>query len=233
MVVTDQGGAVVKIAGKNLSRWWLLVPVVLIIGAVAVFAVSGGGKGLSLSLGSGDKAGKAGSSAGKASSTGGKSGSSDGAARSTATTKTAGSGSTGGSGSQTNQASSSGGSSGGQNSSGNGKPGAKTVYVVVKYWNDCERQQPDELQLVLGDASWKPKGEESQTGKIGPLAVGKTSTLVVYPDGPKGSKLVAKILFRKDMVASDRDAVHVEIRDERIRVLGNPVVGFEVVSPRG
>lgn len=138
--------------------------------------------------------------------------------------------------------SSDGGSQGAAGGSGSGSTGGSTEvpaqikrgYVIIKYWNDTVSKAPAGLEIVAGDAVFKPKARvSSEVGRLGPIPLGKTMDLVVYPDGRKGSKVTVSIMVAEDMDANDVDAIHVEIRDDKVRILGNPLVRAEVVASRG
>lgn len=107
-----------------------------------------------------------------------------------------------------------------------------TGTVVVKFWNDSSSKSND-LEVRIGDAEWAPGRGTSNATKLGPIPLSKTVDLTVYPEGEDGGSFIVPIVVTAAMSGLDRDAIHVELRDAEVRVLGNPVVGFEVIEPRG
>ena len=82
-------------------------------------------------------------------------------------------------------------------------------------------------EIVFGDSVYKPASGKSDVGSIGPAAVGRTLTLTVYPDGRAGKAIKATFEVTADMLSnSDVDAIHVEVSDAQVRVLGNPIPNF-------
>ena len=139
----------------------------------------------------------------------------------------AGSGSsgTGTSGSSKTGGTSSGGSGSG-GSSGTQSSAAGTR-IKILWWNDTVNRAPSNAEIVFAGKSYKPAAGKSDSGSIGPCPLGKPLQLVIYPDGRRGAKLIAKFTVDSQMVAnSETDAIHVEVRDTGVRVLGNPVSNF-------
>lgn len=105
-------------------------------------------------------------------------------------------------------------------------------YVVIKYWNDTVSNAPA-LEVAVGEASWKPKSRvPSEAGRLGPIPLGRIVDLLVYPDGRKGSRISVSIKVDPEMDSKDVDAIHVEVRDDKVRVLGNPLVKSEITAQR-
>lgn len=108
----------------------------------------------------------------------------------------------------------------------------KTGYIIIKYWNDTVSREPN-LVVVAGNASWRPrKGVASEQGKLGPVPIGRTIDLLVYPDGTNGTSVVVPVLLTERMSSNELDAIHIEVRDSRVRILGNPVEQADIVVAR-
>lgn len=134
--------------------------------------------------------------------------------------------------------------SGKPSSSTSGKPGssvgsgsssaAATMQVRLLWWNDTEKKQPAGFTVVLGSTKVVPDtSKKSGTGMLGPVAIGPVMNLAVYPDGMNGKKIVVPVTVNANMVGgSEQDAIHVEVSDTKVRVLGNPVEGFDVSFDR-
>lgn len=115
------------------------------------------------------------------------------------------------------------------------KPAAKTVSIMILFWNDTEQKAPKGLEVAVGDVVWKlaDPTAESATGELKGLVVGKKYELEVYPDGRNGNRILVPFEFAADMRSgSEADAIHVEVRDEQVRVLGTPVDNFDVSVDR-
>lgn len=131
------------------------------------------------------------------------------------------SGNTGGSTASGNTGGTTGGTSGGTSAS------AKGLTIKILWWNDTAERAPKNAEVVFGNRIYRPRTGKSDQGSIGPCPVGKPLKLIVYPDGRNGAKLEAEFTVDAQMVAnSDQDAIHVEVKDTRVRVLGNPVNNF-------
>lgn len=114
-------------------------------------------------------------------------------------------------------------------------PVTKTMTVKILWWNDTQSRKPVGTIISIGDARWKPDVTALQdSGTLAGLPFGKQLTIVVYPDGPLGKKVSVPVMFDEKTMKpnSDQDAIHVEIRDTAVKVLGNPVNNFEVITPR-
>lgn len=129
-----------------------------------------------------------------------------------------------GSGSQGGSNAGSGGSGSGSQG-GTAKPASKTVRIL--WWNDTVRQPVKSPEVVFEDSVYKPASGKSDVGSVGPAAVGRTLTLIVYPDGRSGKAVKASFEVTAQMMSnSDVDAIHVEVSDTQVRVLGNPIPNF-------
>jgi len=110
-----------------------------------------------------------------------------------------------------------------------------TMDLRILLWNDTDAKAPKNLEVAVGSVKWvlADNSVPSVTGELAALAVGKKLSLEVYPDGRSGKKIVVPILLSKDMRSgSEADAVHVEIKDDRVRVLGTPVENFDTSVER-
>jgi len=103
------------------------------------------------------------------------------------------------------------------------------VPLKIMWWNDTVDRAPKGFEVVYAGQSFKPDaGKQRDSGSIGPCPYGTTVTLVVYPDGRGGPKFVVPFTATKVMQAnSERDAIHVQVSDGSVRVLGNAVDNFE------
>lgn len=229
-----------KIAGKQIP-WWAVVAVGVVVVGVAVALAMGTGtpddkKSTRLPDGSAESPQSAPATATPAGSTN--------QAKNTAT-QTAGS--PGDSGNDSKPADSDSKAQPGSSlgDSGNGSkpsvgsgggdvgPTADKGYVVVKYWNDTQSKQAGDIEIVVGLNVWKPSADQkSDTRKLGPIALDETLEFVVYPDGRDGKKIVVPVTVTAGMSGMDTDAIHVELRDDQVRVLGNPVANFQVLEAR-
>lgn len=116
-----------------------------------------------------------------------------------------------------------------------GEPAAKTMTLRILYWNDTSAKPAKGLRVAVGDVVWSPAdaGVESAVGSLAGLPFDTKLTLVVMPDGTDGTKLEVPIILTADMISnSEGDAVHVEIKDATVRVLGTPVDNFDVTQDR-
>jgi hypothetical protein len=140
----------------------------------------------------------------------------------------------------TQEATSSGGSGAkgtGGGTSGAGKKGetpAEGIKIKILWWNDTQSKPIKGLEIVYGSSVVKPTAKKSGSGTIGPVPLDKAQTLRIYPTGRSaGSPLIFRFRVSDVMEPnSETDAIHVEIRDEQIRVLGNPVDGFSQAAAR-
>lgn len=113
------------------------------------------------------------------------------------------------------------------------KPSTAAKIIRINWWNDTQANPVDDPAIVFAGTTVRPKPGKSSVLSIGPCPVGKKLQLVVYPDGPSGQKMVATFLVTSAMVAnSDQDAIHVEVRDNRVRVLGSPIPNFDQTFER-
>jgi len=114
------------------------------------------------------------------------------------------------------------------------QPGA-TMSLMILLWNDTQSKAPGDLEVAVGAVKWVPADSSlaNQSGSLKGLAVGQKLQLEVYPDGRSGKKILVPILLTKDMRSgSEADAVHVEVKDGTVRVLGTPVENFDVSVER-
>lgn len=114
-------------------------------------------------------------------------------------------------------------------------PGEDVSSVRVIWWNDTEASPPARFELVLATSGWRPDNSRaaSQTGTLTRIPVGEELTLQVFPDGRNGKQIDIPIEFTAEMVGnSEEDAIHVAISDRTVRVLGTPVVEFDVTHAR-
>jgi len=127
-----------------------------------------------------------------------------------------------------NGSGSSGGTTGSKGSGDSGSASTAPKTIRVNWWNDTSANSPKNPAISFNGKTIKPKAGKSDVMTIGPCPVGKELKLTIYPDGTSGRKLVATFRVDASMVAnSDQDAIHIEVRDERVRVLGNPIPNFE------
>lgn len=124
-----------------------------------------------------------------------------------------------------------GGEAGKGDTSGSGsssQPGAAAKLIRIKWWNDTQAVPPKNPVIEFGGKRVRPKAGKSDTLAIGPCPVGRDLTFAIYPDGTAGKRIVATFRVEARMIAdSEQDAIHVEVRDDRVRVLGNPIPNFE------
>lgn len=112
--------------------------------------------------------------------------------------------------------------------------------VMLKFWNDTFGKPLTDCTVTLqgigvaASYSWKPATNVKSTTKIlGPLPMDRPLTVVVKADGGSGKVVEATFVLDKTLVsASERDAIHIGVSDKDVRVLGNPVMNFEVNEPR-
>lgn len=110
-----------------------------------------------------------------------------------------------------------------------------TFKLRVFWWNDTKARPAHSFELGWGsNGSWKADGtKSSQVTEIGPFPTGVRFELGVFPSGTSGDGWAAPLYISPQMIsASDQDALHVEITDDGMKVLGNPVQNFEVDFPR-
>lgn len=112
---------------------------------------------------------------------------------------------------------------------------AATMSLMILLWNDTQSKAPEGIEVAVGAAKWAPADSSlaNQTGVLKGIAVGQKLQLEVYPDGRSGKKILVPILLTKEMRSgSEADAVHVEVKDGTVRVLGTPVENFDVSVER-
>jgi hypothetical protein len=106
-----------------------------------------------------------------------------------------------------------------------------TFHLRVFWWNDTRQRAMKGAVVTWGKSgSWTPDvSRPSQAATIGPFPTGKALKLTVYPDGrTRSANAVSFTLTPAMLSGSDRDGIHIEVRDDGVRVLGNPVHNFEV-----
>lgn len=116
-----------------------------------------------------------------------------------------------------------------------GEPAAKTMSLRILLWNDTSAKPVKSLSVAVGATTWSPADAsvKSAVGSLAGLAFDTKLTLVVMPDGASGKRIEVPITFTPDMISnSEGDAVHVEIKDATVRVLGTPVDNFDVTQDR-
>ncbi|MHB9004044.1 MAG: hypothetical protein ACYC6C_08255 [Coriobacteriia bacterium] len=114
------------------------------------------------------------------------------------------------------------------------EPAAKQMTARILYWNDTENR-PASVVVSIGEAKWSPADSEARSaeGKLGELPFDKALKIVVMSDGPAGKRIEVPVRFTADMIAdSTGDAIHVEVKDGTVRVLGTPVDNFDVTFDR-
>lgn len=144
---------------------------------------------------------------------------------------TSGSGSSGSSNSNDSQS-----GSNAKPSGGTTKPStsAKTTTLKILWWNDTVSKKPERCEVVYGSAAYRPDvSQDAASGFIKAVPVGKAVNLVIYPDGRAGKKIIVPFKLDSYMKAgTNQDAIHVAISDDTVKVLGNPVEGFEAKFDR-
>lgn len=218
------------------SKWlWLTIAgVLLVAGGVAGVVATRSGDG------SGSAATPSASSSDTATDT---SGTPAGGQSATATSSSSSATDTAQSSTTTGSATTNGGKTGTSSGSTTPNPGKQTssqdavgdFYLRVSWWNDTQRKSPRGFTIKWGSgSSWTADAAKaSEVATIGPFVRGRALQLKIYPEGLDGS--VATVPFQigaKMLSGSKRDGIHVEIRDDNLRVLGNPVRNFELDFPR-
>lgn len=110
-----------------------------------------------------------------------------------------------------------------------------TFYVRASWWNDTVKRAPTGFTVAWGTGGeWTPNAaSKSQVATIGPFFVGQPQALKISPDGPSGPTVTVPFTITTSMLpSSERDGIHIEIRDDGLRVLGNPVENTERNYPR-
>lgn len=132
--------------------------------------------------------------------------------------------------------------------SGSGAPGSQTgsgattggttaskgFYLRLYWWNDTSAKPTADVVIEVGGKRFSPNATvRSQVGKIGPLKVGTKLQGYVYPDGIGGTKIPVSLTITSSMLSdAERDAMHVELSDAKVKILGNPVENFELLKDR-
>ena len=112
-------------------------------------------------------------------------------------------------------------------------PGA-VMAVRVMFWNDTGSNSPKGCEIIIDGETWTPDADSaSDSDTMGGLAYDEVLELVVLPNGPGGDRFEVPVEFTSVMdPGSDRDAIHVEISDGQVRVIGNAVENFDVTFER-
>jgi hypothetical protein len=111
----------------------------------------------------------------------------------------------------------------------------ETLTVRIKWWNDTVAAPPVGIEVVLGDVNWKPSNvsAEAATGRLSSAPLGSELFLDVYPDGRDGKRVRVPVELLAAMLPdSEEDAIHVAVSDDTVRVIGTPVLDFDVSTPR-
>lgn len=103
------------------------------------------------------------------------------------------------------------------------------VELRVAVWDETENNPPGERAEVWieGTGSWYPDlefgGETLEDA--GPFERYSEGEIYIYPDGrDNGAEILATVGFDEEFISSSpRDAVRIEIYDERVIVVGTPV----------
>lgn len=208
---------------------------------VAAFALTAAGcsrdKAPSARLGLAEDGKPSASSAATKSASGGASETTGSPKKPSATSSASGGSKPGGQSGTSAGGSSSGGSSGG-NTSGGGSSGdagatdpktpetaGKTIRIL--WWNDTVDKPVASPEIVFGGKSYRPKAGKSDVGSIGPAKPGAELSFSVYPEGRSGKSVSVRFEVTDEMLSnSDIDAIHVEVSDAQVRVLGNPIPNF-------
>ena len=108
-------------------------------------------------------------------------------------------------------------------------PGA-VMTVRVMFWNDTSSNSAKGCEIIIEGNSWAPDADSaSDSGAIDGLAYDKVLDLVVLPNGLGGDRFEVPVKFTSVMdPGSERDAIHVEVSDGEVRVIGNAVENFDV-----
>ncbi len=113
------------------------------------------------------------------------------------------------------------------------KPSTSAKTVRILWWNDTVNKPPKSPEIVFAGKSYKPASGKSDIGSIGPAAIERDLEFTIYPQGRAGKAFVATFRVTADMMSnSDVDAIHIEISDGQVRVLGNPIPNFIQAFPR-
>ena len=106
--------------------------------------------------------------------------------------------------------------------------------VKIMFWNDTDSNDTDGCIVSIGDSSWEPDTSgDSDTGTIAGLGYDEPLAMVVRPSGAGGPEFTVDVTFTSIMEpGSEQDAIHVEISDARVRIIGNAVDNFDVVFDR-
>ena len=108
-------------------------------------------------------------------------------------------------------------------------PGA-VMTVRIMFWNDTNSNSAKGCEVIIDGNAWVPDTDSaSDAGAIDGLAYDNTLDLVVLPNGSGGDRFEVPVKFTSVMdPGSERDAIHVEVSDGEVRVIGNAVENFDV-----
>lgn len=114
-------------------------------------------------------------------------------------------------------------------------PQGPVMTVRIKWWNDTVSTPPEAFQVILSQKTWSPSdmSADSETGRLTGIPVGSRIVLHIYPDGPDGTRIAVPVELIPAMLPdSEEDAIHVAVSDREVRVVGTPVLDFDVIAPR-
>ena len=105
----------------------------------------------------------------------------------------------------------------------------------VMWWNDTVSRAPEGFRIELAGGFWEPSehGSEHEVGRVEGVPAAGAVDLVVFPDGEEGARIVVPVQLDGAMVSdSEEDAIHIEVTDEQVRIVGTPLLDFDVVESR-
>ena len=97
------------------------------------------------------------------------------------------------------------------------------ISFKLMVWDDTEQKNAKDLEIwVKGLGSWYPNLEYGgDSNVIGPFPVEEIQKIFIYPDGRNGKEIMVEFIPKKEMISqSDRDAIIIEISDEKVIVSG-------------
>ena len=115
-----------------------------------------------------------------------------------------------------------------------GKKGAD-IYLSVKIYDKTETTSSKKLQVWLkGMGYWGPELKRGWNGTLaGPLQVNKKEEIRILPDGNEGKEIKTTFVYKSNMKSrSDRDAIVVEVYDDKVVFSGTPIEGKKQEFPR-
>lgn len=114
-------------------------------------------------------------------------------------------------------------------------PEATTLELKLAVHNETQNNPPTEIELwTTGLGWWHPYlGFGGDHTVIAPYELDSSPELFIYPDGRDGLEIKVVLRLSGDMISrSDRDAVHIGIHDNIVKVWGTPIEGLEQEFPR-